>query len=443
MSNLTELLYNSCHFLKTTKGTNAKKDVLKTIDSPEFRRLLKFLLDPMIITGISKSKLSKSLKPTKKGLFSESDESFKPENLFELLDYLVAHNTGRDIDIRVCQNFLANYTDNLDYYDFIFDIITKSLKLSVDYKVVNSVYGKNFIYVHEVQKAMSLKDTKLQPNEWICISQKLNGNRATYENGKLISRQGKEFTGVAHLIKELNLLRSFYDVNMVFDGEIIRKNIDNLPDKENFTIGTGILNSDVEDKSELEFVIFDILPQSEFHTGESKLTYKNRLLQMYALQRTLQSNSRFNSLRVVDFLYEGTDHSKIDYWTQEMTNRGLEGCMVARDVPYYCKRHNGLLKSKLFNQVDLEIVGYEPGEGKYTGMLGAFIVQYKDNTVKVGSGLSDDQRKQFWDIKEDLVGRVIEVKYKEVTKDKTTGKESLQFPIFIALREEGKEPSLY
>jgi DNA ligase-1 len=117
--------------------------------------------------------------------------------------------------------------------------------------------------------------------------------------------------------------------------------------------------------------------------------------------------------------------------------------MVARDYPYYCKRHNYLLKSKLFNNADLEVVGYEAGEGKYVGMLGAFIVQYKDNTVKVGSGLSDDQRKQFWDIKEDLIGRVIEVKYKEVTKDKTTNKESLQFPIFIALREEGKEPSLY
>ena len=117
--------------------------------------------------------------------------------------------------------------------------------------------------------------------------------------------------------------------------------------------------------------------------------------------------------------------------------------MVARDVPYYCKRHNGLLKSKRFSNLDLEIVGYEAGEGKYEGMLGAFIVQFKDNTVKVGSGLSDDQRKEFWDIKEDLIGRVIENKYKEITKDKVTKKESLQFPIFQQLREVGKEPSLY
>ena len=164
---------------------------------------------------------------------------------------------------------------------------------------------------------------------------------------------------------------------------------------------------------------------------------------MYQIQQTIQGNPQFSNIRLVDFLYEGTDHSKIEYWTNKMTEQGFEGCMVARDVPYYCKRHNGLLKSKLFSNLDLEIVGYEAGEGKYEGMLGAFIVQFKDNTVKVGSGLSDDQRKEFWDIKEDLIGRIVEVKYKEISKDKTTGKESLQFPIFQRLREVGKEPSLY
>ena len=443
MDNLIELLYNACYSIKTTKGTNAKKDILKTVDSPELRRLFKFLLDPLITTGISKSKLSKALKPVNKSFLGSSYELFKPNDLFELLDYITENNTGRDIDIRVCQNFLADYTDNLELYDFIFDIITKSLKLSVDYKVVNSVYGQNFIYVHEVQKAMSIKDTKLKPGEWICISQKLNGNRGTYENGKVISRQGKEFTGIDHIIRDLNLLRSRYDINVVFDGEIMRKNTDGIPDKENFTIGTGILNSDDADKSCLEFVIFDVLPQSEFHIGESKRTYKQRLLDMYQIQQTIQGNPQFSNIRLVDFLYEGTDHSKIEYWTNKMTEQGFEGCMVARDVPYYCKRHNGLLKSKLFNFADLEIVGYEAGEGKYEGMLGAFIVQFKDNTVKVGSGLSDDQRKEFWDIKEDLIGRIVEVKYKEITKDKTTEKESLQFPIFQRLREVGKEPSLY
>ena len=48
---------------------------------------------------------------------------------------------------------------------------------------------------------------------------------------------------------------------MVFDGELIRKNIDNLSDSENFRIGTGIINSDDTDKSCIEFVLFDCLPR--------------------------------------------------------------------------------------------------------------------------------------------------------------------------------------
>jgi len=42
-----------------------------------------------------------------------------------------------------------------------------------------------------------------------------------------------------------------------------------------------------------------------------------------------------------------------------------------------------------------------------------------------------------------MPGRVIEVKYKEESSDKKTGLLSLQFPIFVSLREEGKEESYY
>ena len=47
----------------------------------------------------------------------------------------------------------------------------------------------------------------------------------------------------------------------------------------------------------------------------------------------------------------------------------------------------------------------------------------------------------FWENKEDIIGRVIEVKFKEITVDKKTGLESLQFPVFCMVREIGKEPS--
>ena len=56
----------------------------------------------------------------------------------------------------------------------------------------------------------------------------------------------------------------------------------------------------------------------------------------------------------------------------------------------------------------------------------------------MGSGFDDETRRKFWTNRESLIGRIVEVKYKEISKDKKTGLESLQFPIFIRLREDDK-----
>lgn len=69
------------------------------------------------------------------------------------------------------------------------------------------------------------------------------------------------------------------------------------------------------------------------------------------------------------------------------------------------------------------------------------IVRYKNNTVNVGSGFNDEQRRALWEKRSELIGRIVEVKYKEITKDKKNGLESLQFPIFTQVREIGKSIS--
>ena len=124
-----------------------------------------------------------------------------------------------------------------------------------------------------------------------------------------------------------------------------------------------------------------------------------------------------------------------------MVKENKEGLMVNLNVPYKCKRHNGILKVKRFYTMDLPIVRCEEGSGRLEGTLGAFVLDYKGNEVKVGSGFSDEQRTTFWNSKEDLIGELCEVKYKEISSDKNTGAESLQFPVFISLRSDKTEVS--
>ena len=187
-------------------------------------------------------------------------------------------------------------------------------------------------------------------------------------------------------------------------------------------------------------VIFDILPKAEFLRGESELRYRERLEELKALQKEIQRKN-LSTLRVVDILYTGNDMSMISQCLERMIAEGKEGLMLNRNCKYFTRRHNGILKVKQFYTVDLEIMDLEEGTGRLTGTLGAFVVRYKDNYLRVGSGMTDEQRKQFWDAGIRLIGRVIEVKYKDESIDSRTGLRSLQFPIFVQLRELGKRES--
>lgn len=147
------------------------------------------------------------------------------------------------------------------------------------------------------------------------------------------------------------------------------------------------------------------------------------------------------SLSVVEILYTGMDMSMIAPCLDRMIREGKEGLMLNRNSKYFRKRHNGILKVKQFYTVDLEIVDLEEGTGRLSGTLGAFVVRYKGNFLRVGSGMTDNQRNTFWNDGVALIGRIIEVKYKEESYDRKTGLPSLQFPIFVQLREFGKQES--
>ena len=423
-----EKLYNTCMELKAISSTKDKKKFLEAHkDDEDFGKLLQFLFNPLIVTGISKAKLKKKL--------TKHWWTVEVYDLNWLYMYFRNNNTGRDSDIDLCQQYIAHY--GRDYEDFISSIITKTLKIGVDVKLCNTVYGRGFIPVHEVMLGSPRDKLRLKNGEVFYLSQKLNGTRASFTDDKLISRQGIPFTNMNHIINELKEISNNFGQPMFFDGELIRKNIDNIPDNENFRIGTGLINSNEEDKTAIEFVIFDIFPLAEFKNGESKNKYSIRHKMLCELDKNLHSTN----IRIVPIFYQGDDINMIDYWLDYADSHNYEGCMLNKDAVYECKRSTNLIKIKSFKHSDLRIIGYEEGTGKYVDMLGSIIVDYKGNTVSVGSGLSDEQRIEYWKNPDSLIGKIVQVKFKETSVDKKTGLESLQFPIFEFVREDKTEPS--
>ena len=291
--------------------------------------------------------------------------------------------------------------------------------------------------MEEVQLASGIDKLRLSKDEVFFLSKKANGVRAKFKDGKLISRQGKEFTGMNHIIQDIhNLNLETYFV----DGELIRKNVDDLDDNSNFRIGTGIINSDAETKEEIEFVIFDCFPVETIINGKSTENYSVRKERMETL-RTIISQKNIQNISVIEMVYEGSEQSKIDEWLDYAVDKGWEGLILNKDMPYEFKRTPSVIKLKRFSTVDLEIVDVIEGKGRLKGTLGAVVLNFKGNHVNCGSGFTDEDRTQLWLERESLIGRVAEIKYKEISRNKKTGLESLQFPIWQQLREVGKKPS--
>ena len=90
---------------------------------------------------------------------------------------------------------------------FYMGIITKTIRIGCDVKTVNDAFRFELIPQWEVQQAYQIGKLKMNENEWFSLSQKLNGVRGTYFEEKLISRQGKEFNGLDHILAALHQCR--------------------------------------------------------------------------------------------------------------------------------------------------------------------------------------------------------------------------------------------
>ena len=414
--------------IQETSSTNDKKAIIAANkDNELFKKCLVFLLDGNINTGISNKKINKKVEPS-----SELAPYYLCRNntFEEVIDYLIKNNTGTDADIYEIQSFLDGHEEDREFYE---QMITKSFRLGADSKVVNSVIP-GLIPTWEVMLGTSIEHCKLPENTWFSLSQKLNGNRCTYYNGEFYTRQNKKYIGLNHIKADVEKIPNAKEY--VFDGELIYKNNEGLSDSSAFQKGTGIANNKSESKEELKLVLFDVLPKEEFDNKISKDTYKIRKQHLLCLKQYETEN-----IEIVQMFYEGTDQSEIWKWLDYCEQHDMEGCMLNLDTPYECKRTKSLMKIKKFYDFDLRIVGCEEGTGRNKGRLGAFVVDYNGNQVKVGSGYSDEERVNFWNDRDKYIGRVITVKYKEISKDKKTGLESLQFPVYCGVRELGKEPS--
>lgn len=412
--------------LRNTTSTNEKKAILEqNKDNDLLKKILLYTYDPFKKYGVSEKVL--------KTIIEEGDAQYLPSNLdlFKFLDKVYSNNINNELRKQIGA-YISCAEDK--FAELLKCIFLKDLKAGINVSLINKVW-KKLIPKFEVQLARKYQDVRMDDKELIFITEKLDGVRCVIiKNGnvvKLFTRQGKEINGLIEIEKDV--LTTFCGVDIVLDGELLAINTDNLDSGDLYRKTTKIVNSKSQEKLGVVYNVFDIMPIKDFVDGQSTKIYKHR-------RQELESICFCGSLKLVPLLYAGCDHSMIPKLLTEVEEQGKEGLMINRNVHYQCKRTNGLLKVKTMHTVDLRVLGVEEGQGNFINTLGAIIVEYKNNKVKVGSGFSLEERMNIWADPQSIIGKIVEVQYFEESTNEQGGV-SLRFPVFKWIRNDKNEPS--
>lgn len=424
MDNLIKIIND----LKSDSSRTSKEKILKDNENDAlFRYVLKFVYNPFIVTGLSTKKVNKKVKV-------EIDSKHDFKEIEEVLRYLKVHNSGRDYDIAVVQNFI-NKLSTKEAKDIAKQIVTKSLKVGITEKTINKVYGKDEIPSFSVMLAESYAKQESSLTGEFYITQKLDGNRcvAIKDNDEVrfFTRKGQPIEGMKELEKEIMKLRN----GIVLDGELLLRNDNNLPADELFRETQKVVRKDGIKKN-LEFYAFDILSVEEFKNGISINKYEHRREELESLFSFFGED--FEYTKVLPVLYKGDDKNMIAVLMKYAEEKGWEGLMVnTASGLYQNKRTTDLLKVKRMKTADILVVSLEKAiDGQFKDLLARVNVEYKGNLVGVGSGFSIEERKKFAENPDLIVGKIIEVQYFEESKDDKTGQPSLRFPVFKGIRED-------
>ena len=392
------------------------------------KELLGLLLNPLVTFGIGEKSLQKTIATPPSMCF---------DDLLSLCKHLDGRSSINDQDISNVQCFL-NGIEQEDLRQFASAIITKTLTIGVTAKSVNKALGYEAIPQFSCMLANKYFDhPKSVDGKYFYLTLKMDGIRCLcVKRGgdiRFFSRQGQRIYGLIDLEAEVNRIpiRDF-----VLDGELLISGGFNMDSKDAYKATTKTVRKDGI-KTDVDYHVFDFLDINDFDTRNSMSEYKIRRNILDKIKRENQTKN----IQIVPILYEGYDTNEILRNLDIVRSKHQEGVMInLADQPYQFTRTNALLKVKVMNDCDLRVTGVQEGSGKFKGMLGALVVDYKGNQVGVGSGLSDEMRELIWNDPSEYIGRVVTVQYFEETEDKD-GKKSIRFPVFKELRKVGKEVS--
>jgi DNA ligase-1 len=198
------------------------------------------------------------------------------------------------------------------------------------------------------------------------VSEKLDGVRAYWNGKQLISRQGNVFSAPQWFIEDFP--------SVALDGEL-------WAGRGTFAELSGVVRQLVPDDGrwrEVRYMVFDL--------PDSPQIFDRRLEQL----KELIKDTALPHLQMVA-QYRVKDHASLMRDLEQVVAQGGEGLMLHHGKSrYHAARSDDLLKLKTYDDAEAVVIAHLPGKGKYSGMMGALLVETAEGRrFKIGTGFTD------------------------------------------------------
>jgi DNA ligase-1 len=235
------------------------------------------------------------------------------------------------------------------------------------------------------------------------ISEKFDGVRAVWDGKAFSTRQGNAIHAPAWFTKDLPATP--------LDGEL-------WLGRGQFDALSGAVRKDTPIDAEWQHISYNI-----FELPNASGTFEARAKRI----KEIVKKANLKHLKAV-VQFRVKDEAELNLRLRQMVKNGGEGLMLHRaDAEYITGRNAALIKLKPLFDAEATVVAHTKGKGKYTGKLGALVVETADGIrFKLGTGLTDAQREN-----PPKIGSLVTYTYKDKTKN---GKP--KFARFLRVRDE-------
>lgn len=256
---------------------------------------------------------------------------------------------------------------------------------------------------HLVQLCLPIEHLRGDLKFPMLASEKLDGVfcLAVVIDGKcyIYSRTGEEYLSLNHLKNGLCYLAEISQLDVfIFEAYTY-----GLPQP---TI-SGYCRDTKDQHPIIDAYIHDAMTLEDFRTCDTDGYYARYVY----LQSCMKQ--RFEYLRCVP-QKEVYSLKHLQEYADYMIAKGCEGVVAREEFSSYQagKRNKSMIKIKKGVSFDLKVTGLEEGEGKYKGAVGKLICKDKQGKcVRVGSGLTDEQRFNWWSMSgaNEILGQIVQI----------------------------------